>query len=50
MKKHEIIFSTIKLPLDFVIVLGSFFAAIKVRSMTDLIPGIQLPIQNIETQ
>lgn len=50
MKKHEIIFSTIKLPLDFIIVLGSFFAALKVRSMTDLIPGIQLPLQNIETQ
>ena len=50
MKKHEIIFSTLKLPIDFCIVLLSFFMAKALREVTDLIPGIQLPIQTIDNE
>lgn len=49
MKKHEIIFSIIKLPLDYVIVFGSFFIAREIRLVTDLIPSISLPIKTIHT-
>ena len=48
MKKHEIIFAIIKLPIDFCIVLVSFFVARSLREITDLIPGIQLPTQTID--
>ena len=49
MKKHEILFWAIKLPLDFLIVFFSFFLARSIRLITDLIPGVHLPIQTIET-
>ncbi len=49
MKKHEIIFSVIKLPLDFILVVASFFIAREIRLITDLIPSISLPIQTIHT-
>lgn len=49
MKKHEIIFSTIKLPLDFIIIFIMFFLAREIRLITDFIPGIRLPIQTIDT-
>ncbi len=48
MKKHEIIFGVLKVPLDFLIILGSFFIAKKIRSITDLVPWINLPIQTID--
>ncbi len=48
MKKNEIIFSIVKLPIDFCIMVGSFFLAKHIRSITDLIPGIQLPAQTID--
>jgi hypothetical protein len=38
MKKHEIIFSIIKIPLDFFIVFFVFFLARDIRKYTDLIP------------
>ncbi len=47
MKKHEIIFSIIKIPLDFFIVFFVFFLARDIRQFTDLIPWIQLKIQTI---
>lgn len=50
MKKHEIIFWTIKVPLDFLIIFGSFFIAREIRLITDLIPSINLPIQTIDTK
>ncbi len=50
MKKHEIIFSVIKIPLDFVSVIMSFFIARMIRQITDLIPWINLPIQTIDTE
>ena len=48
MKKHEIIFSIIKVPLDFIIIFSSFFLAKEIRLVTDLIPSINLPIQTID--
>ena len=50
MKKHEIIFWVIKVPLDFIIIFFSFFIAREIRLITDLIPGLNLPIQTIENQ
>ncbi|MDD5770090.1 MAG: exopolysaccharide biosynthesis polyprenyl glycosylphosphotransferase [Candidatus Gracilibacteria bacterium] len=47
MKKHEIIFSIIKLPIDFLIIFFSFFLAKNIREYNDFIPGIQLPVQII---
>lgn len=47
MKKYEIIFSIIKIPLDLLIVFFSFFIARELRLITDWIPGIVLPIQTI---
>jgi len=35
-------------PLDFIIIFLSFFIAREIRLITDLIPGINLPIQTIE--
>ena len=49
MKKHEIIFWVIKVPLDFLIIFWSFFIAKEIRLITDLVPWINLPIQTIES-
>ena len=49
MKKHEIIFTTIKVPLDFLIIFVSFFLARKIRLITDFIPSLNLPVQTIDT-
>ncbi|PIE84945.1 hypothetical protein CSA08_04460 [Candidatus Gracilibacteria bacterium] len=49
MKKHEIIFGAIKVPLDFIIIFSSFFLAREIRLITDLIPNVRLPIQTIDT-
>ncbi len=48
MKKHELFFSSIKIPLDFWSVLLAFFVAREIRLFWDLIPWITLPIQTIE--
>jgi len=48
MKKNEIIFWSLKVPLDFIIIFSSFFIAKEIRLITDLIPNINLPIQTIE--
>lgn len=45
MKKHEIIFGAVKVPLDFLIIFSSFFLARELRLVTDFI----LPIQTIDT-
>lgn len=47
MKKHEIIFSLLKIPLDFLIIFYSFFLARNIRATNDFIPWIQLPTHNI---
>jgi hypothetical protein len=38
MKRHELVFSIIKIPLDFIIITLSFFIARELRLVTDLIP------------
>lgn len=50
MKKHEIIFGLVKIPLDFLIVWGSFFLAKHLREIDDFIPWVTLPIQIIENE
>lgn len=50
MKKHEIIFWVLKVPLDFIIIFTSFFIAKQIRLITDLIPSIKLPVQTIDNQ
>lgn len=50
MKRYEIIFWILKLPLEFFIVFGSFFIARSIRLVTDLIPKVHLPIKTIPTQ
>ncbi len=50
MKRHEIVFTAIKLPLDFFIIFFSFFIAREIRLITDLIPQINLPIQRISIE
>jgi hypothetical protein len=40
----------LKVPLDFIIIFSAFFLAREIRLMTDLIPGVQLPVQTISTQ
>lgn len=49
MKRHELIFSLVKIPLDFLSLWGAFFLAKEVRLITDLIPTIHLPIQTIDS-
>ena len=48
MKKHEIIFWVIRVPLDFLIVLCSFFIAKQIRLMINVAPRLNLPIQTID--
>ncbi len=50
MKKHEIIFSLLKLPLDFAVIFCSFFLARDVREINDFVPGVTLPIQIIHNE
>jgi len=50
MKKHEIFFSLLKLPLDFVVIFSSFFLARDIREINDFIPWIQLPTQIITNE
>ncbi len=47
MKRNEIIFSVLKIPLDFWVVVFSFFLSREFRLVTDGIPWIQLPVQTI---
>ena len=49
MKKYEIVFWVLKVPLDFMIIFLSFFIAREIRLITDLIPWVNLPIQTIDT-
>ncbi len=50
MKKYEIIFWALKLPLDFLIILSSFFIARELRLVNDLIPWIPLETKTINTE
>lgn len=48
MKRHELLFWTIKLPLEFLIMYSSFFVARNFRLVSDFIPWVHLPIKTIE--
>lgn len=48
MKKHEIFFSIIKIPLDFIIIFWSFFLSKNIREWNDFIPWLYLPLQIID--
>jgi len=50
MKKHEIIFSIIKVPIEFLTIFFLFFIAYDIRRVTDLIPRVQLPIPPFSTE
>lgn len=50
MKRHELIFWVIKVPLDFIIIFLWFFLAKQIRLITDFIPWINLPIQTISNE
>lgn len=50
MKKHEIIFSLAKLPLDFIIIFSSFFIARDIREVNDFVPWVTLPVQIIQNE
>ena len=47
MKRHEIALGALRPPLEAAAVFGCFFLAQRVREATDLIPGVQLPLQFI---
>lgn len=48
MRKHELFFGLMKIPLDFCMVVCAFLIAREIRITTDLIPWIQLPNRTIE--
>ncbi|QFR39454.1 sugar transferase [Candidatus Gracilibacteria bacterium 28_42_T64] len=50
MKKYEIIFGAIKVPLDFIIIFFAFFISRQIRLIHDFVPGLNLPVQTIDTQ
>ena len=41
MKKFEVIFGALRIPVDFLATYGAFLLAYKLRPITDLIPGVQ---------
>ncbi len=47
MRRHEILFRLLRIPLEAAIVFAAFYLAREIRLVTDLIPNIQLPIQRI---
>jgi len=44
MKKTEIAFGILRIPIDIVMIVLAFFSAYQLRPVTDLIPGIELPL------
>lgn len=47
MRRHELIFRLCRVPVEAAVVFGAFYAGRQIRLVTDLIPGVQLPIQRI---
>jgi hypothetical protein len=47
MKKHDIIFGAIKLPLDFLIIFASFYISRELRLVPDFLPWLNLPVKTI---
>lgn len=53
MKRHEIVFSALKVPIDYLLIFSSFFLAREFRLLTDYTPGIswfRLPVQTISNE
>ena len=48
MKRHEIIFSVIKVPLDFLVIFSAFFIARSLRLQTDELFWVVLELQSID--
>src|SRR3989339_662695 len=48
MKRSELFFGFLKLPVDFITIFSSFLLAYKLRQISDFIPFVQLPL-NLET-
>lgn len=44
MKPSEILLGLLRIPMDFLMAILAFYLAYEIRSVTDLIPGIQLPL------
>lgn len=49
MKRYELFFGIIKVPIEGLLVFIAFFLARDLRRVTDLIPNVHLPIQTIDT-
>lgn len=47
MRRHEILFRLIRIPIEAATVFAAFYVAREIRLVTDLIPNVQLPIQRI---
>lgn len=50
MKKHDIIFGAIKLPLDFLIIFTSFYISRDLRLVPDFLPWLNLPVKTITNE
>lgn len=50
MKKHEIIFSLLKIPFDFCIIFFAFFIARDIRGINDFVWSVQLPSHTISNE
>ncbi|MBI5755189.1 sugar transferase [Candidatus Peregrinibacteria bacterium] len=44
MKKSEIFFGALRVPMDFLLTFLAFLTAYQIRSQTDLIPGVNFPV------
>ncbi len=47
MKKIELLLGSIKVPLDIMVAFGAFLLSYTIRQYTDLIPGVQVAVQDI---
>lgn len=47
MRRYELSFRLLRVPTEALAVFGAFYAGRQIRLVTDLIPGVQLPIQRI---
>ncbi len=47
MRRHELFFRMFRVPVEAAAVFAAFYAGREIRLVTDLIPGVQLPIQRI---
>ncbi|NDK19352.1 sugar transferase [Candidatus Gracilibacteria bacterium] len=50
MKRHELFFGIIKVPIEAGIIFLAFFLARDIRLVTDLIPDVHLPVQTVSTE